>query len=123
MDVKDWKDKLIGFGCDGTSVNIADNGLKGYLEQNCPWIVTFWCLAHCLELSIKDALKSTYFSTIDDVLMRLYYLYENSAKNVENWMMLYKTSNFVLQNLNQDHMPQKEIGPCVLVAPDLLHTR
>lgn len=61
-------------------MNIADNGLKGYLEQNCPWIVTFWCLAHCLELSIKDALKSTYFSTIDDVLMRLYYLYENSAK-------------------------------------------
>lgn len=29
---------------------------------------------------MKDALKSTYFSTIDDVLMRLYYLYENSAK-------------------------------------------
>ena len=80
VDVNDWKDKLIGFGCDGTSVNIAGNGLKGYLEQSCPWIVTFWCLAHRLELSIKDALKSTYFSTIDDVLMRLYYLYENSAK-------------------------------------------
>ena len=84
MDVKDWKDKLIGFGCDGTSVNITGNGLKGYLEQNCPWIVTFWCLAHRLELSIKDALKSTYFSIIDDVLMQLYYLYENSAKNVGN---------------------------------------
>ena len=29
---------------------------------------------------MKDALKSTYFSTIDYVLMWLYYLYENSAK-------------------------------------------
>ena len=74
MDVKDWKDNLIGFGCDGTSVNIAGNGLRGFLEQSYPWIVTFWCLAHCLELSIKDALKSSYFSTIDEVLMRLYCL-------------------------------------------------
>ena len=32
MDVKDWKDKLIGFGCDGTSMNIAGNGLRGFLE-------------------------------------------------------------------------------------------
>ena len=71
MDVKDWKDKLIGFGCDGTSVNIAGNGLRGFLEQSCSWIVTFWCLAHRLELSIKDALKSSYFSTIDEVLMCL----------------------------------------------------
>ena len=83
MDVQDWKDKLIGFGCDGISVNIAGNGLKGYLENNCPWIVTFWCLAHHLELSMKDALKSTYFSTIDDVLMRLYYFYNNSAKKCQ----------------------------------------
>ena len=46
MGVKDWKDKLIGFGCDGTSVNIAGNGLKKYLEQNSPWIVMFWCARH-----------------------------------------------------------------------------
>ena len=59
MNVKDWKDKLVGFGCYGTSVNIVGNGLKGYLEQECSWIVTFWCLAHRLEFSIKDSLKST----------------------------------------------------------------
>ena len=66
MNVKDWKDKLIGFDCDGTSVNIAGNGLKGYLKQECSWIVTFWCLADRLELYF---LKSTYFSTIDEVLL------------------------------------------------------
>ena len=65
MDVQDWKDKLIGFGCDGTSVNIAGNGLKGYLEENLPWIIMLWYLAHHLELSVIYALQSTYFSTLD----------------------------------------------------------
>ncbi len=45
-----------------------------------PWIVCFWCLAHRLELSLQDALKNTFFNTIDDLLLRLYYLYQNSPK-------------------------------------------
>ena len=39
-----------------------------------------WCLAHRLELSIKDALKGTWFNDIDNMLLRLYYLYEKSPK-------------------------------------------
>jgi len=39
-----------------------------------------WCLAHRLELRIKDALKGTYFDGIDDMLLRLYYIYERSLK-------------------------------------------
>ena len=34
----DWQKKLIGFGCDGTNVNIADGGVKGYLRRDLPWI-------------------------------------------------------------------------------------
>ena len=30
VDITDWE---FGFGCDGASVNIDDNGLKGYLEE------------------------------------------------------------------------------------------
>lgn len=56
-------------GCDGTNVNIATGGLRRYLEEAVPWIVVFWCLAHCLKLSLKDALVRTFFSTIDDMLM------------------------------------------------------
>ena len=37
-------------------------------------------MAHCLELSLKDALSGTYFSTINDMLIRVYYLYEKSPK-------------------------------------------
>ncbi len=43
-------------------------------------MVVFWCLAHCLELSLKDALKDTFFSSVDEMLLRVYYLYEKSPK-------------------------------------------
>lgn len=56
VGIKEWENKLIGLGCDGTNANIADGGLKGYLQQSVPWIIVCWCLAHCLELSLKDAL-------------------------------------------------------------------
>ena len=39
-----------------------------------------WCLAHRLELAIKDALNDTFFKSIDEMLLRLYYLYEKSPK-------------------------------------------
>ena len=72
--------KLIGFGCDGASVNMGANALKGCLQSEHPWIVTFWCLAHRLELSLKDALRNTLFSTIDDILLRIYYVYSKAPK-------------------------------------------
>ena len=83
-----WEDKLMGFGCDGTSVNIAAGGLRGYLEQSVPWVVVFWCLAHRVKLSLKDALGATLFSSIDDMLMRVYFLYEKSPKSVVTLRML-----------------------------------
>ena len=42
--VDDWEEKLIGLGCDGTNVNIAAGGLRGYLEEAVLWIIVFWCL-------------------------------------------------------------------------------
>ena len=75
----EWEHKLIGFGCDGTSVNMcATSGLKGLLTQSVPWIAVFWCLAHRLELALKDALKHTQF--MDEMMLRAYYLYEKAPK-------------------------------------------
>ena len=76
----EWNKKLVGFGCDGTSVNIGDHRLKMYLQQTAPWIEVFWCLAHRLELSLKDAVKDTLFVSTDEMLLRVYYLYEKSPK-------------------------------------------
>lgn len=54
--------------------------MKGLLTKEFPWIVVIWCLSHRLELSLKDALKSTYFDSIDDLLLKLYLLYKKSPK-------------------------------------------
>ncbi len=58
--------KLVGFGTDGASADIAHAGLKGLLERELPWIFWMWCLAHRLELAVKDAFNNTAFNHIDD---------------------------------------------------------
>ena len=68
----------MGLGCDGASVNMGANGLRGLLEQAVPWVICFWCLVHRLQLALKDSLKL--FSSIDDMLTQLYLLYEKSPK-------------------------------------------
>ena len=72
---------LVGVGTDGASVNISDqNGMRGILQRNHPWLFWLWCFAHCLELACKDALCSSLFSDVDDMLIKIYYLYEKSPK-------------------------------------------
>ena len=43
-----------------------------------------WCLAHRLELSVKDSLSGTIFDSIDEMLLKLYYtctcIYEKSPQ-------------------------------------------
>ena len=41
--------------------------------------VVFWCIAHQLELALKDALKGTFFSEMDEMLLLTYYLYGKSG--------------------------------------------
>ena len=72
--------KLVGIGTDGASANIAASGLKGLVEERLDWVFWMWCMAHRLELAIKDALKPTAFGLVDELLLRLYYLYEKSPK-------------------------------------------
>ena len=61
MGITNWQTKMIGLGCDGCSANMGDRGLKGLLKQSLPWVAVFWCVAHRLELALKDALKATFF--------------------------------------------------------------
>ena len=60
---------LIGAGTDDASVNVgAHGGMKGKLQSDLPWLFWSWCFAHRLELDINE------------MLLRLYYLYQNSPK-------------------------------------------
>ena len=66
--VTDWEKRMIGLGCDERSANMGERGLRGLLQQSLPWAVVFWCLAHRLQLSLKDALKNTFFTAVDELL-------------------------------------------------------
>ena len=39
--IRDSQNKLVGFVCDGASVNIGDLGLKDYLKKAVPWVLVF----------------------------------------------------------------------------------
>lgn len=78
-----FEKKLVGFAADGASVNRGEKeGVIGILKGRQPWVIYVWCVAHRLELSLKDALQGTVFDDVDEVLLRLYYLYENSPKKL-----------------------------------------
>lgn len=77
------KPVLVGGGTDGASVNIAQqNGMRGMMQNAHPWLMWSWCYAHRLELSCKNAFASPLFKSIEEMLLRLYYLYEKSAKKI-----------------------------------------
>ena len=72
---------LVGGGTDGAAVNVAQqNGMRGIMQNAHPWLVWSWCYAHRLELACKNALTSKLFKDIEEMLLRLYYLYEKSPK-------------------------------------------
>ena len=107
-----WKAKLVAYGCDGASVNIACSGLKSYFEEAVPWIIMFWCLAHRLELAVKDALKSILFDDVDNILMRAYYIYKKSPKKCRE---LEEIVTSLKQCLDDGDMPDKgnKPNPCL----------
>ena len=51
-------------------------------QEGIDCLVPVHCESHQVELSIADALKSTLFSEIDEILVKIYYLYKNSPKKM-----------------------------------------
>ena len=52
------------------------------MKESSPWLQVIHCFKHRLELSIKDAFKNDAFIKIDEMLMKLYYLYQKSPKRL-----------------------------------------
>ena len=50
------------------------------MKQEMPWIAVL-CIAHRLELAIQDALKDIFFEEVEDIIVKIYYLYQKSPKN------------------------------------------
>ena len=71
--------KLVGLGADSASVNSGNkSGVKTLLQAQSPWLLFQCCIAYCLELVLRDALKETYFKEVDQMLIGLYYLYHKA---------------------------------------------
>ena len=62
-------------------MNISErNEMRGTMQMELPWLFWEWCYAHRLELACKDSLSSKLFKDIQEMLLRLYYLYKKAAK-------------------------------------------
>ena len=53
------------------------------MKEEMPWIVFVWCMAHRLELAFQDALKDTFFDEIDNMILKIFYLYQKSPKKLK----------------------------------------
>ena len=83
IGVENFYQKLVGFGADGASVNRGDKeGVKAIMRRENPWLNFGWCVSHRLELALKDALKGTSFDAVDNLILRLHYLYKKSPKKL-----------------------------------------
>ena len=68
--------KIVELELMGAAANIFSGGFKGLVERKLHWVFWTWCLAHRLELAVKDVLKGTAFNITDDMLLRLYHIYK-----------------------------------------------
>ena len=54
VGILEWKDKLVGIGADGASVNLRKKGgVAALLRQDIQYLIDFHCLPHRLELAVK----------------------------------------------------------------------
>ena len=78
-----WKDKLVGMGADGASVNLGKKGgVSALLRQHSPHLVDFHCLPHRLELALVEVQKSCHQVEVAyDVLQLIWKTYHYSPKS------------------------------------------
>ena len=79
-----YYDRLVGLNLDGGSVNMGKHSGENVLVQSeAPWVDIVHCFNHRLELAIKDAFnESAFYSNIDEMLSKLYWLYQKSPKRL-----------------------------------------
>ncbi|XP_047141282.1 E3 SUMO-protein ligase KIAA1586-like [Hydra vulgaris] len=84
IEVVNCNKKLVGFGADGASVNRGSkSGVKMLLKAEVPWITFGWCVAHRLELSLKEKLgKTASFNDVDYMILKMHYIYKKSPKKL-----------------------------------------
>ena len=100
-----------GLRGDGCSTNRgASSGVQALFKHEFPWFLFSWCVAHRLELVLKDALSSTYFKEVNEVLLRLYYMYKNSPKKMRGLYELHLAYKGTFPFLEGSVKPKRASG-------------
>ena len=61
---------------------LEKRGVRAIMKEEMLWTAFVWCMAHRLELAIQDALKDTFFDEVDDMILRIFCLYQKSPKKI-----------------------------------------
>jgi hypothetical protein len=83
----EWEElmvKVVGLSCDGASVMVGcRNGVSAIMKREQPSLLTIHCMAHRLELSLKDCLKTvkSVDKAVNTLVTGLYLFYHNSPLN------------------------------------------
>ena len=76
--------QLASLNIDGAAVNTGiHSGLGVKFKESAPLITLVHCFNHRLELAVKDMFDNTFFKDIDNMLLKLYYLYHKSPKRLK----------------------------------------
>ena len=67
-------------------------------------------MAHRPELSLKDALQGSCFTQVDEMLLRFYYLSENSPKKLRQLRELYDIYKLLFQFKESGVRPKRASG-------------
>ena len=105
------KPTLVGGRTDGASVNIGQHkSIKERFQKSLPWMFWSWCYAHRLELASKNGLTSHLFKSIEEMLLRLYYLYKKSAKKTCELMAVVEELKEVFELPDSGNIPIRSEG-------------
>ena len=80
--------RMTNLSVDGASVNSGiHNGLGAKMRESTAWLSTIHCFNHSLELAVKDTFNTTFFKEVDNMLLKLFYLYRESPKRLRELKM------------------------------------
>ena len=102
--VLDLSKKVIMLNVDGAAVNTGvHHGASVLMKEPSPWLQLIHCFNHRLELSIKNAFKTDAFVKIDEILMKLYYLYQKSPKRLRELKHMSEAWEKSVPKLSKSH--------------------
>ncbi|XP_065651286.1 E3 SUMO-protein ligase KIAA1586-like [Hydra vulgaris] len=82
--IENFRTKLVGFGADGAAVNRGSRtSVNVLLQKEIPWIIFGWCVAHRLELALKDKFAEIKaFNDVNNIILKMYNIYKKSQKKL-----------------------------------------